>query len=149
MRMTSRRYISVNTPRVMPCSSEAPVPVPEIRWIRLKHKPVNTHLLCKGKYHCRYGWPPILFVCLQLLCLGWINNKFTCLVKSNPVKQEVSCTVILRLTKISILCTNNVTMVKATMQSVDWICKQSTGSLKDNTYTFKSAWVLSPLGHIL
>ena len=32
----------------------------------------------------------------DLLCFGWMNNSFTsCLVKSKPVKEEASCTVIL------------------------------------------------------
>ena len=42
-----------------------------------------------------YGWPPIYFVEVQLLCLCWISNCFTRLVKSKPVKQEVSRIVIL------------------------------------------------------
>ena len=42
-----------------------------------------------------YDWPPVYFVWIQLLCLCCINNSFTCLVKSKPVKQEVSHTAIL------------------------------------------------------
>ena len=42
-----------------------------------------------------YGWPPVYFVWIHLLCLCWISNSFTCLVKSKPFKQEVSYTVIL------------------------------------------------------
>ena len=41
-----------------------------------------------------YGWPPVWLVWIQLLCLCLINNRFTCLVKSKPVK-HVSCTAIL------------------------------------------------------
>ena len=36
-------------------------------------------------------WPPVLIVCIQLLCLRRIRNRFNCLVESKPVKQEVSC----------------------------------------------------------
>ena len=36
-----------------------------------------------------YGWPPVYFVKIQLLCLCWMNNSFACLVNSEPVKQEV------------------------------------------------------------
>ena len=41
-----------------------------------------------------YGWPPVLPVwnCVALLMLK--NNRFICLVESNPSKQDVSCTVI-------------------------------------------------------
>ena len=42
-----------------------------------------------------YGWRPVYLVWIQLLCLCWINNSFTCLVKSKAVKQEVSRTVVL------------------------------------------------------
>ena len=44
-----------------------------------------------------YGWPPVCFVWIQLLCFGWISNIFTCLVESKPVKQDVSLTVIFPL----------------------------------------------------
>ena len=45
-----------------------------------------------------------LNVQIQLLWLCWVNNRFTCSVKSKPVKQEVSHTVILPLTKcVSVL----------------------------------------------
>ena len=37
-----------------------------------------------------YGGPPVYIVWIQLLCKCWMNNSFTCLVKSKPVKQEVS-----------------------------------------------------------
>ena len=36
-------------------------------------------------------------VLIQLICLWWIETVFTCLVKSKPVKQEVSRIVILPL----------------------------------------------------
>ena len=42
-----------------------------------------------------YGWSPVYFVWIQLLCLYCMKNNFTCLVKSKPVKQEISHTVIL------------------------------------------------------
>ena len=42
-----------------------------------------------------YGWPLVYFVWIQLLCLCWMSNSVICLFKTNPVKQEVSCTVIL------------------------------------------------------
>ena len=55
------------------------------------HKPENTYFrevsLC--------GWPPVYFVWIQALCSCWFSISFTCLVKSKPVKQEVSCTVML------------------------------------------------------
>ena len=50
-----------------------------------------------------YGWPPVYFVCIQLLCSCCINNSFTCLSKSKPVKQEVSGTVIIP-PMVSVLC---------------------------------------------
>ena len=34
-----------------------------------------------GKYHCTADL--LFFVWIQLLCLCWISNKFTCLVESN------------------------------------------------------------------
>ena len=55
--------------------------------------PENTHRW--GKHHSLYGWSPVLQVWIQLLCLWWMNNSFTCLVKTKPVKQEVNRTVIL------------------------------------------------------
>ena len=58
-----------------------------------------------------YGWPPAYFVYIQLLCLCCINSSFTCLVKSKPVKQEVSRTVVSKaairehsLSIVSVLC---------------------------------------------
>ena len=41
-----------------------------------------------------------LFVRIQLLWFSWMSNIFTCLVKSKPVNQGVSHTVILPLTKL-------------------------------------------------
>ena len=38
---------------------------------------------------------PIYFAWIQLIFLCWINNSFTSLVKTKPVKQEVTRTVIL------------------------------------------------------
>ena len=32
------------------------------------------------------SWPPVLFVWIQQVWLFWMNNRFTCLVKSKPVK---------------------------------------------------------------
>ena len=46
------------------------------------------------KYHCTADLL-FIFIWIQLLGLCWINNQFTCLVESKPVKQEVSHTVIL------------------------------------------------------
>ena len=46
-----------------------------------------------------YDWPPVWLVTIQLLCLCLIHNTFTRLAKSEPVKQEVSRTLILPLTK--------------------------------------------------
>ena len=59
---------------------------------------LREYLLQKGKYHL-YGWPPVFLVCIQRLYLCWNNSRFTCLIKSKPVKQEVSRTVILPFTK--------------------------------------------------
>ena len=53
----------------------------------------SKHYL-KGKYDRTYC-ASILFVWFHLICLCWMNNRFTCLVKSKPVQQEVCCTVIL------------------------------------------------------
>ena len=53
------------------------------------------------------GWPPFLFVWIQLLCFCWMNNSFTCLVGSKPVKQEVSHKVILLTQMVSVLCLTN------------------------------------------
>ena len=44
-----------------------------------------------------YIWPPVYFLWIQLLCLCWMNNCFTCLTKFKPVKQEVSRKMILPL----------------------------------------------------
>ena len=46
-----------------------------------------------------YGCPLVCFVWIQLLCLCGICNIFNCLVESKPIKQEVSCTVMLPLSK--------------------------------------------------
>ena len=58
--------------------------------------PENTHLLRKGKHHCTAD---LLFDWFKLLCLSLIDKIFTSSAQSKPVKQEVSCTVILPLTK--------------------------------------------------
>ena len=42
-----------------------------------------------------YGWPPVYFAYIKLLCLCSVSISFTRLVKSKPVRQEVSRTVIL------------------------------------------------------
>ena len=42
-----------------------------------------------------YSWPPVYFVWIRLICICLTSNSFTCLVKSKPVKQEVSRIVIL------------------------------------------------------
>ena len=47
-----------------------------------------------------YRWLPV-WLRIRLLCLSLIHNTFTRLAKSKPVKQEVSHTVILPLTKCS------------------------------------------------
>ena len=57
----------------------------------------NTNLLSKGRYHSLYGWPLVFFVSTELLCLCWMNNSVTCLVKSKLIEQKVSRTVILPL----------------------------------------------------
>ena len=44
---------------------------------------------CKEKYHCTAD---LLFHMFGFGCFAFSNNRFTCLVKSKPVKQEVSCT---------------------------------------------------------
>ena len=57
----------------------------------------GSHLSCllsKEKYHCTADLQFILFG-FSRLC--WISNRFTCWVKSKPVKQEFTCTVILSL----------------------------------------------------
>ena len=69
------------------------------------HCPVNTHLVWKGKYHCTSD---LLFYSFGFSCFGCVElprNKFTLLVKSRPVKQEVGHTMILPFIKqVSILC---------------------------------------------
>ena len=64
----------------------------ELCQIWLKQK--NSRLLYNEKDHCT----AVLIACIILLCLCWIKNRFTYLVESKPVKQEVSHTVILSLT---------------------------------------------------
>ena len=55
-----------------------------------------------------YSWTPNLYFRIQLLCLCWMNNKFTYLATTKPVKLELSHTGILPLTKnISILCSKH------------------------------------------
>ena len=49
----------------------------------------NTPLLQNGNYHV-YGWPPVWQAWSEHLCHIEIINIFTCLLKSEPVKQEVS-----------------------------------------------------------
>ena len=72
--------------------------------LHLEVEPYLVLVWCwlKGKYHCMAD---LLFfsVWIQLLCLCCINSSFTCLDKSKPVKQEVSCTVILP-PMVSVLC---------------------------------------------
>ena len=55
------------------------------------HDPENIKL--RGSFTVRLT--SCLFCLVRLLCLYWINNSFTCLLKSKPVKQEVSRSVIL------------------------------------------------------
>ena len=56
------------------------------RWIQsfteLNIQPVNNHILSLGEVSL-YGWHPALFVGIQPVCLCWMDNSFTCLVKSN------------------------------------------------------------------
>ena len=56
-----------------------------------RDKADNTNL--RGRITVRIT--PFYVVWIQLLCLCRLNSSFTCLVKFKPVKQEVSCTVIL------------------------------------------------------
>ena len=72
------------------------------RWCRWITKLVSNEICrqsrehwLKWKYHCTADWRPVYFVLIEVLCYCWISNSFTCLVKSKPVKQEVSRTVIL------------------------------------------------------
>ena len=55
---------------------------------RYERQPENTHH--SEKYHCTYGWSPVLRVYITFK-----NNIFSLLVKSSLVKLETSCTVIL------------------------------------------------------
>ena len=41
------------------------------------------------------GWSPANLIWIQLFCVCWMDNSFTSVVKSKPVKQEVGSTVIL------------------------------------------------------
>ena len=54
----------------------------------------NTHLLHKGS-----NIVLLTFGYIRLVCLWWINNRFSGIVKSKTVKQEISWTVILSLLK--------------------------------------------------
>ena len=54
----------------------------------------DTQILCKGMN----GRVPALFIWIQLLCLCWIRNRFTCLVNSKSIKQVVSHEVKLPIT---------------------------------------------------
>ena len=60
----------------------------------LKLTRTNQRTLTKGEVSV-YCWPPVYLVWIQLLCLCWISISFNWFVKSKPVKQEVSHTVIL------------------------------------------------------
>ena len=54
-----------------------------------------------------FGWIQTSQTWYQLLCLCWMNNIFTCLVESKPVKQEFNYAVILPPFKlVSMLCSN-------------------------------------------
>ena len=57
-------------------------------------RPIYQKTLTLGEVSL-YGWPPVYFAWIQLLCQCWISKSFTCLVKYKPVKQEVSGTVML------------------------------------------------------
>ena len=59
----------------------------------------NIHLLLRGRKYCTAD--------LQFVCYINIINIFTCLVKSHPVKQEVSHTVMLPPTKWVFSAENN------------------------------------------
>ena len=67
-----------------------------MRLMSSKPHPEKDNLHCKGKYQCTAD---LLFYLHQFSCFAWMNNIFTCLFESKPVKQEVSQTVILPLTK--------------------------------------------------
>ena len=65
------------------------------QWIRLRLPSCNpqAHTICfwsehflKGKYHLIVD--PLFFAWIQRLCLCWMNNSFTCSVKSKPVIQS-------------------------------------------------------------
>ena len=93
----------------------------------------ENSLTLKGEVSL-YGRPPVWLVWIQTLCLRWIVHWFTCSAKSKKVKQEVSCTFILPLTKyVIVLCftlidtlTHSLTFPTLT-RSISW--KLSTLSL--------------------
>ena len=55
----------------------------------METKAEKTHLCPKGKYHCRTDiqFDPFGF---SSFANAKINNRFTCLIESKPVKQEAS-----------------------------------------------------------
>ena len=62
---------------------------------RCGDRPNHQRMLTEGG--CLHCTADLLFIFawIQLRYLCWLNNSFTCLVKSKPVKQEVSHTAIL------------------------------------------------------
>ena len=62
--------------------------------------------------------PPVTFVRIQLLCLRWMNNSFTCLVKSKTVKQVVSPTVTLPL-MVSVLWIQRCRVIEVTKDTIE------------------------------
>ena len=62
------------------------------KWLQSIRKMMRSvqRILPQGEVSMN-GRPPVYFVWIQLLCLRRMNNFFTSLVKSKPVKQEISC----------------------------------------------------------
>ena len=73
-----------------------PPPTGDKDWRHKQRREYSTTLLAEVSL---YTWPYVLLVWNKLLCLCSMNNSFTCLVKSKPVKLQVSRTVIHSLTK--------------------------------------------------
>ena len=63
---------------------------------------VREYSLCNMKFHCTAEPPVLLWI--FLLWLRRMNNRFSCLVKSKPLKQEVQPFSDTSLQELSILC---------------------------------------------
>ena len=54
------------------------------------HRPIQRILTSYWEVSL-YNWHPVLLAWNQLICLCWISNRFSCLVKIKAVKQVGCC----------------------------------------------------------